>query len=83
MLAVRDPKLARRTLLGGKIIYGERRCILDCTVRELSDTQAVAVLPNTLRVPHIVELRIPSLAASYVCETASRTLCEIRLNILR
>lgn len=83
MLAVRDPNLARRTLLLGKIVYANKSCMLDCTVRELSTSQAVVQLPNTLRVPNLVELRIPSLGASYVCETASRTLSEMRLNILR
>lgn len=71
-----------RTFLAGKIVFSNKRCVLDCTVRELTRERAVVELPNTTLVPKILELRVPSLSASYVCEPTSRSLYEIRLAIL-
>jgi hypothetical protein len=77
-----DRQLARRTLLGAKIVFADRTCVLDCTVRELSPKRAVITMPNTLGVPLVLELRIPSLRRTYLCETASRSLLQINLNIV-
>jgi hypothetical protein len=76
-------QIARRPLLSGKVVFSNKSCVLDCTVRELSPKGAVISLNNTLRVPQVFELRIPSLSIKYPCETASRTLTEIRLNIVQ
>lgn len=71
-----------RTHLAGKIVFANKSCVLDCTVRELTPERAVVELPNTTLVPNILELRVPCLAASYVCKATSRSLYEIRLAIL-
>ncbi|MDX2201983.1 MAG: hypothetical protein NW223_04490 [Hyphomicrobiaceae bacterium] len=78
-----DPVPVRRTLLGGKLVYANKTCVRDCTVRQLSPDGAVISLPSTLGLPRVLELRIPSLAAAYVCETTSRTLSEMRLSFVR
>ena len=48
----------RRTLKGGKIIFGNRRSVFDCMVRNLSETGALLKLPNTIDIPDQFELQI-------------------------
>jgi hypothetical protein len=40
-----------RTLKGGKIAYAKDTCVVDCVIRNLSDTGASLVVPMTVGIP--------------------------------
>jgi hypothetical protein len=46
----------KRTLLGGKVVYGEGTFIRDCRIRDVSDTGARIVLPAGEFIPEKVFL---------------------------
>ncbi|WP_417668014.1 PilZ domain-containing protein [Roseibium sp.] len=41
----------KRTLKGGRIVFGGLSQVFDCTIRNTSETGALLVLPSTLGVP--------------------------------
>jgi hypothetical protein len=49
----------RTTLKTGKIIFNNGHCVVECTVRDLSDEGARLELPCHLDLPEIVTLNIP------------------------
>jgi hypothetical protein len=48
-----------RSLLGGRIVFDERRCTLDCTVRNISPQGALVVLSESFRMPEKFDFTIP------------------------
>lgn len=60
-----------RVLKAAKIIFNHNACVVDCTVRDLSEGGALLLLPSTLGIPAHFELLISG-------ET-SRALCEVTL----
>jgi hypothetical protein len=62
-----------RTLKAGRIVFNQRRSVLDCTVRNLSSTGACLDVPSTVGIPHVFELIIESDGLTRSCRTAWRT----------
>ena len=52
----RSPR--RRTLKGARIIFNDRRSVMDCVVRNLSAQGALLLVPNVLDIPSDFDLRI-------------------------
>ncbi|MGA7544523.1 MAG: PilZ domain-containing protein [Methyloceanibacter sp.] len=52
----RRPPPRRRTLKGARVVFNNRRCAIDCTVRNLSDHGALLFLPTPLGIPAEFEL---------------------------
>ena len=50
----------RRTVLTGKVLFNKRASVLDCTVRDLSDSGAQLTLADVSALPPDFELEIPS-----------------------
>ena len=50
----------RRTVLKGRVVFNNRSSVLDCTVRDLSDTGAQITLADVSTLPPDFELEIPS-----------------------
>ncbi len=49
-----------RTVLKGRIVFNNRSSILDCTVRDLSDTGARIYFADTSELPPEFDLEIPN-----------------------
>jgi hypothetical protein len=65
----------RRVLKRGQIVFNGGRSIIDCTLRNLSETGALLKVENSLGIPTDFTLRYDS---SWVwCTTVRRTLREI------
>jgi hypothetical protein len=50
----------RRTVLKARMLFNNRSSVLDCTVRDLSDTGAQLTLADVSALPPDFELEIPS-----------------------
>jgi hypothetical protein len=55
----------RRTYLGGKVIFNNRMSIVDCLVRNTSDSGARLVLENATVVPTSFQLDVPCRDKTY------------------
>jgi hypothetical protein len=55
----------KRTLLGGRACFNERRSTLDCVVRNLSDTGALVLISDSVALPGAFDLEIDHLRRSY------------------
>jgi hypothetical protein len=53
----REPRL--RSLLTATIMFDDRKCTMDCAVRNMSASGAKVVLPDAYRIPDQFELAIP------------------------
>jgi hypothetical protein len=62
-----------RTLKTGRIVFNQRRSVLDCTVRNLSSTGACLDVPSTVGVPDVFELIIESESTTRHCQIAWRS----------
>jgi hypothetical protein len=49
----------QRSLLGGRIVFDDRRCTLDCTVRNVSPHGAMVVASESFRIPETFDFVIP------------------------
>ena len=49
----------QRSLLGGRVVFDDRRCTLDCTVRNVSPHGAMVVASESFRIPENFDLVIP------------------------
>jgi hypothetical protein len=49
----------RRTVLRGRVVFNNRSSVLDCTVRDLSDTGAQLTLADVSALPPDFDLEIP------------------------
>jgi hypothetical protein len=58
-----------RTLRAGKILFNNRRCVIDCMVRNVSNGGACLLVPNVAGVPSAFDLRIEGEAAIRSCRT--------------
>jgi hypothetical protein len=58
----------RRTLHGGKIIFNDRRSVIDCLVRNLSDNGTCLQLNSTVGIPTTFDLLIDGEQASRPCQ---------------
>jgi len=48
-----------RTLKSGKIIFNHKTCVVDCTVRNLSDAGACLQVDSVVGIPEAFDLLIP------------------------
>jgi hypothetical protein len=62
-----------RTLKTGRIVFNQRRSVVDCTVRNLSSTGACLDVPSTVGIPEAFELIIGSDDMARSCRIAWRT----------
>lgn len=49
----------QRTLKAGKIIFNHKTCVVDCTVRNLSDAGACLQVASVVGIPEAFDLVIP------------------------
>lgn len=57
-----------RTLRSGKIVFHDRRSVIDCLVRNLSDGGSCLQVNTTLNIPNTFELLIDGEEESYPCQ---------------
>jgi hypothetical protein len=55
----RREKRRQRTLKAGKIVFNQKRSVLDCTARDLTETGACLVIGSSIGLPESFELLIP------------------------
>ena len=55
----RRKKPRQRTLKAAKIVFHDKRTVLDCTARNLTDEGASLVVANTVSLPDRFKLTIP------------------------
>jgi hypothetical protein len=53
-------QLRRRVLKTGKILFGQGACMLDCTIKNISDEGAMLQIENSISVPDEFQLFEPS-----------------------
>jgi hypothetical protein len=58
----------RRTLRAGRILFNNRRSVISCTVRNISNRGACLLLPSVVDVPQVFDLRIEGESASRLCK---------------
>ena len=56
----------RRTLKGARIVFNDRRSVIDCVVRNLSAHGALLLLPNVAGVPNDFDLCIDGETACHL-----------------
>ena len=54
----RRPSQRARTLRAGKILFNNRRSVIDCMVRNVSTRGACLLLPSVVGVPQVFDLVI-------------------------
>src|SRR5262249_16836886 len=62
-----------RTLRGGKILFNDRRSVLDCTIRNLSPEGACLQVESLVGVPAAVELLLDSQGTPRPCRLAGQS----------
>ena len=58
-----------RTLRAGKILFNNKRSVIDCMVRNVSTDGACLLVPSVVGIPSAFELLIDGEAASRPCKT--------------
>jgi hypothetical protein len=48
-----------RTIIGGKVVFNDRHCVVDCTIRDMSETGAKLVFSGHVRLPDEFDLEMP------------------------
>ena len=77
-----ETSLRLRTFLKGVIYYDNRRASVDCTVRDLSDTEARIEFQTMVTVPDNVELFIPQKQMTWPAQVNRRYEYEIEVSFL-
>jgi hypothetical protein len=67
----------QRTLKSGKIIFNRKSCVVDCTIRNLSDAGACLHVPNVVGIPQEFELLIALDRTVRPCTVKWRTTNQI------
>ena len=67
----------RRTLKGGKIIFNNNQCVLNCTIRDLSKAGCRLSVPGQTGLPTEFELHLPSSDDKYQCQIIWRKSFEV------
>ena len=50
----------KRSLLNGRIVFNNRRSVIECTIRDISETGAKILFSHPTPIPAEFELDIPS-----------------------
>jgi PilZ domain-containing protein len=66
-----------RTLKAGKIIFNHHLSVIDCTIRNLSDTGACLQIPATVGVPDRFELWFEAEKRTRPCRVAWKTATRV------
>jgi len=66
----------RRTLKSGKIVFNDNKSVLDCTIRNLSETGCQIIVTNNIDIPAAFELHLLSSGEKYQCEIIWRKASE-------
>lgn len=61
-----------RTLLGGKIVLNHEGSVIDCLVRNKSETGCQLIVENQSGIPESFELKIPTTGERHKCTVAWR-----------
>jgi len=75
-------KARHRTLKAGKIVFNRQTSIVDCTVRNLSDTGACLLAPSTYGIPDSFDLLLEPEKRNRRCRVAWRTDTRIGVSFL-
>jgi hypothetical protein len=70
----------RRVLKPGRIVFNDNRSVINCTVRNVSETGALLKVENALNIPSEFTLRFDQSSAS--CRMVRRSLAEIAVAFL-
>jgi hypothetical protein len=62
----------RRTLKEGKIVFVDALCLMDCTIRDMSDGGAKLLISSTIGIPHSFQLYEKSSGKLYPATVAWR-----------
>ncbi len=68
----RRRNLRRRVLKEGKIVFADALCLMDCTIRDMSDGGAKLMVSNTLAIPPSFQLYEKSSGKLYPATIAWR-----------
>lgn len=74
--------LRRRVLKAGKVAYQSRYCVVECTVRDLSDTGAKLRTDNSVSIPDNFELLIEIDGFEADCEVVWRKEADLGVRCL-
>lgn len=66
----------RRTLKGGKIVFNEQKSVIDCTIRNLSETGCQIIVAGHADLPMAFDLLLPSSGERFQCEIIWRKVNE-------
>jgi hypothetical protein len=72
----------RRVLLAGRLVYGEDDLVVDCAIRDLSETGAKVRVSGPVVLPakvHLIELRT---GQAFACEVIWRRMPELGLHFV-
>jgi len=72
----------RRVLKAGKVAYQSRFCVVECTVRDISDTGAKLRTDNTVSIPDTFELLIETDGFEADCEVVWRNDGDLGIRFL-
>ncbi|MGV8936921.1 MAG: PilZ domain-containing protein [Allorhizobium sp.] len=70
-----------KTLKSGRLAFNNGHSAIDCTIRNLSETGAKAVVTSTVGIPDLVTLVFDG-GEKRECEVSRRTLVELGLHFL-
>jgi len=63
----------QRTFKAGRIVFNQRSCVFDCSIRNLSQTGACLDVANTIGIPEFFELILNSESTSRSCQVVWRS----------
>ncbi len=74
--------IRRRTFLGGKILFNNQCSVLDCLIRNRSETGFQLYIESPATVPEIFDLEIPENGELYPCTIVWRANGKIGVRLL-
>jgi hypothetical protein len=72
----------KRTLKTGKIVYNNKMCVIDCQIRDMSESGCRVRITNTVGIPRRVELIVPMDSKQRECEVVWKTRSELGIRYL-
>lgn len=71
-----------RTLRSGKIIYNNQACVVDCQIRDMSESGCRVRVASTASLPKHFEIQITGLKEKRLCEVKWRSPQELGLQFV-
>ena len=72
----------QRTLRSGKIIYNNQSCVVDCQIRDMSESGCRVRVASTVSLPKHFEMQITGLKEKRLCEVKWRSPQELGLHFI-